>query len=87
MPLCYLAVGRLLDVLVNGDAADVVGDDGACAGIFDFCYRADDGCVDVGILEDAVAVSTESAVLKHQLLGIAQRLLTSDVASYESHVL
>jgi hypothetical protein len=29
LPLCYLAVGGLLDVLVDGDAADMVGHDAA----------------------------------------------------------
>ena len=67
--------------------ADMVGHDAACARVLNFCDRTYDGGADIRILKDAVRVGTEGAVFKHQLLGIAQRLLACDVTSHESHIL
>ena len=85
--LAYDAVGRLAYVFVDGHRADAVCNDEARRGVlyvFDVSlYVGMYG----GIFESAVACGVERAVLKHQVLGIAQRLFACYVAVYEPQIL
>ena len=81
------AVGRRLDIVVDGDGADAVCHDVSGRGVLD----VGDGSTDVGlqgaVLEGAVARGVEGAVLQYQVVGVAQGLFAGDVAVDEAEVL
>ena len=79
-----LAVGRLLNVLVDYYFAYAVCHDFARCRVL---YALDVSAyvrLESGIFEGSVAFGVEGAVLKHQILGVAQRLLARDVAVDQS---
>ena len=80
------AVGWLLDVLIDGDAANLIGDDQAGGRVLDVGHLAFDVGAQRGIFKHAVAVLAERAVLNHQVVGIAQHLLSGDMAVHQTQV-
>ncbi len=87
--LSYLnhAVVGLADVLVDGDAADAIGDDVTAGGILDvFDVSADVG-IHGGVLKHTVALGIEGAVFENQTIYIAEQLLASEMTAHEAHVL
>lgn len=78
-----LAVGRLPDVLVDGDAADAVGNNAPRSGILDVCDCTTYVGIHRAVLKCTVAVGTKGTVLKHKVASIAQRLLACNVAVYK----
>lgn len=79
-----LAVGRLLNVLVDYYFAYAVCHDFARCRVLYALDVSADVCLEGGIFEGAVAFGVEGAILKHEVLGIAQRLLARDVAVDEA---
>ena len=79
-----LAVGRLLYVLVDYHFAYAVSHDAARCGVLYALDVSADVRLEGGVFEGSVAFGVEGAVLKHQILGVAQRLLARDVAVDEA---
>ena len=79
-----LTVGRLLYVLVDYHFAYAVCHDAARCGVLYALDVSANVRLEGGVFEGAVAFGVEGAVLKHQVLGVAQRLLARDVAVDQS---
>ena len=80
----YHAVGRLAYVLVDGHGANLVGHYAPRHGVLYVGYRAAYVGLHGGVLEGAVAVGAEGAVLQHQVVGVTERLLARYVAVDEA---
>lgn len=92
-PLCLvsasdrnLAVGRSRYVLVYGDRAYLICHDAARCRILDVGDASSYVGLQRAVFKGAVAVGSEGAVFQHEVMGIAQRLLTRDVAIDETQV-
>ena len=82
-----MTVGRSLDVLIEDDFSITVGDDDTAGGILYALDDTSDVGLQCGILKGAVALRVEGTVFKHQVLSIAEGLLTADVAVDKPEVL
>ena len=83
-----LAVGGLLDVLINGDAPDGIGRDAPADGVLDLGDGTADRGVDIAaILESTVASGVEGAVLEGEAIDVAEGLLAGDMTAHETQVL
>lgn len=81
------AVMRMRELVVR-DAPDLVSGDDSGDRILDLGDGPDNAGVDVdAILEGAVACLVECAILQDDTVHVAQRLLSGDVAAYQTHVL
>ena len=59
----------------------------AAGGVLDVLDVSTDVGLDGAVLEDSVAHAVEGAVLEHEVVDIAEKLLAGEVATHESHVL
>ena len=69
------AVGRSLDVLVNGYGAVLVGYDTSRHRVLDVGYGTADVGIQRAVFKGTVAVRSERTVFQHQVVRIAKRLL------------
>ena len=74
-------------MLVDGDAADTVGDDMSRCRILDVLNMSADIGLDSGILKHTVAHGVDGAVLEHQTIGIAEQLLSGEVTIHQTDIL
>ena len=75
------------NILVDGYTADAVGDDSSTGGIFHTLDESTDVGLYGGIFKGAVAGCVEGAVLKYQVVRIAEGLLATNVAAYQTKIL
>ena len=87
VPKSQLAVGGSLDILVENNLPIALGSDTTRSRILHSAYCAFDGRLHRTILESPVAVGTESTVLQHKVVGIAERLLAGNVAIHQPKVM
>lgn len=82
-PLRFLqpTVTRALDVLINDDLPDGTVADEAGAWVLDGRNMAFHGGLDGGIFKSQISVSAHCAVLKYEVVAVAQRLGLGDVAA------
>lgn len=77
-----------LSILIVCNGANLVGNNATGDRVLDVCDSAFDTGVDIGaVLEDTVTSRVEGAILKSHVVGIAEQLLTAEVAADELDVL
>ena len=80
------AVIGLLDILVDRDGPDLVGDDMPGDRVLDVRNAPFDVSLYGAVLESTVAFLVEGTVLQDEIRGIAKRLLPTDMAVNESDI-
>ena len=86
VPKSQLAVGGV-DILVENNLPIALGSDTTRSRILHSAYCAFDGRLHRTVFESPVAVGTESTVLQHKVVGIAERLLAGNVAIHQPKVM
>jgi hypothetical protein len=77
----------LANILINSNTTDGIGNNVSTGGIFDMLDMSTDISFNGGIFKHAVASCIDGTILEYKVLGIAEKLLTSQVAIHKAHIL